>query len=424
MLKKKLFFILLVGLIAAVLPWMQRGVFANSFCITVKVLGAMSGSIKINNGATYTNTPDVTLNLSATNVAQMCFSNDSSSWSDWEDYITTKSWTLASADGEKTVYVKFRNVLGTESDIYSDSIILDTTPPTVAVASPKEDAIVNKEINVKGTANDIHFKQYELEYGSGGGSSWIEIVGSTSPVSDDTLGIWYTTLVSDGSYTLRLLAEDEADNTNEVRIKIKVDNNPPVTVLTEYPEKIIAANMAKVDVIFAWAGSDPSGITPPENLVYQYKLEGYDSNGLGNWSDWVFEKTKIYALPAGDYVFKVRAKDEVGNYPDEDDEATAKCSFKVSLPVVVYPSPVYPDRGDVVKIANLPLNSVVYIYSIVGELIRALDTPGEVVEEGGSATAIWDCRNDFGEMVARGVYIYYCPKVIGNRKTGKSAIIR
>ena len=96
---------------------------------------APTGTIKINNDAQYTNSANVTLNLSATDttgtgVSQMRFSNDNSGWSDPETYTTSKSWTLVSGDGSKTVYVKFKDVADNWSEAVSDSIILDTTVPT------------------------------------------------------------------------------------------------------------------------------------------------------------------------------------------------------------------------------------------------------------------------------------------------------
>jgi hypothetical protein len=92
---------------------------------------APAGSISINAGAAYTNSTSVILTLTASDangVSQMCFSNDGSTWTDWEAYAASKSWTLSAGDGIKTVYVKFRDVAGNTS-VYSDDIILDTAPP-------------------------------------------------------------------------------------------------------------------------------------------------------------------------------------------------------------------------------------------------------------------------------------------------------
>jgi len=91
--------------------------------------------------------------------------------------------------------------------------------------------------------------------------------------------------------------------------------------------------------------------------------------------------------------------------------------------VIHYPNPCYPDEGEVVKIANIPLNSnpKVYIYNLAGELIRILDD--EFQKYPASEVAIWDGKNEEGKKVASGVYIYILKCDVGTKK-GKIAIIR
>ncbi|MRR39007.1 hypothetical protein EG829_31040, partial [bacterium] len=103
-------------------------------------VAAPSGSVKINSGATACNTTAVALTLaavgSATNpVTQMRFSNDDVNWSAWETYKTTKSWTIPGGDGDKTVYVQFRNNVGVDSVSLSATITLDTVAPTAVVVA-------------------------------------------------------------------------------------------------------------------------------------------------------------------------------------------------------------------------------------------------------------------------------------------------
>jgi large repetitive protein len=90
-----------------------------------------SGTIVINNGAAYTRTRGVTLTLSCSDNAcyQMQFSNDNVTWSNPVAFSGTKNWTLTAGDGEKTVYVKYQDSVGNWSEIYSDAITLDGTPP-------------------------------------------------------------------------------------------------------------------------------------------------------------------------------------------------------------------------------------------------------------------------------------------------------
>ena len=87
-----------------------------------------TGSIIINGGAAYTTDPNVTLTLSVTDadsgVSQMRFSNDSSSWTTWEPYNTTKTWILTPGSGIKTVYVQFQDNAGNVSGSFSDTILV------------------------------------------------------------------------------------------------------------------------------------------------------------------------------------------------------------------------------------------------------------------------------------------------------------
>ncbi len=91
-----------------------------------------TGTISINTNSTYTNTQSVTLALSANDnlsgVSQMMISNTSDfTGASWETYATTKSWTLPSGDGEKGVYVKYKDNAGNESTVVTDTIILKTS---------------------------------------------------------------------------------------------------------------------------------------------------------------------------------------------------------------------------------------------------------------------------------------------------------
>ena len=92
-------------------------------------------SIKIANNATTTAVTGVTLTLGATDASSMMISNDVAfAGASWEEYKTSKTWTLTSLAGTKTVYAKFRDSSSNVSIAVSDTIILEvagsTTPTT------------------------------------------------------------------------------------------------------------------------------------------------------------------------------------------------------------------------------------------------------------------------------------------------------
>ena len=111
---------------------------------------APGGRLTINNDAQYTNSASVTLNLSAqdnnggSGISQMQFSNDGSTWSSPEAFVTTKAWTLPSGDGNKTVFAKFSDAVGNWSAPVSDTIILDTLAPAIIVTSPADNSATNQ----------------------------------------------------------------------------------------------------------------------------------------------------------------------------------------------------------------------------------------------------------------------------------------
>jgi hypothetical protein len=79
-------------------------------------VGAASVGIKINNDDLYTNNATVNLALSATHssgVSGMQFSNDGGDYTPLEPYASSKTWTLSGGDGIKTVYVRFKDGVGT-----------------------------------------------------------------------------------------------------------------------------------------------------------------------------------------------------------------------------------------------------------------------------------------------------------------------
>ncbi|MBD3183861.1 hypothetical protein GF312_16370 [Candidatus Poribacteria bacterium] len=101
-----------------------------------------TGSVIINNNAEFTSSTKVTLSLSSTDDksgmenGEMRFSNNGEIWSDTEPFGTTRNLDLAlyggnSAEGNKTVYVKFRDSAGNwMSETVTDEIILDKTGPS------------------------------------------------------------------------------------------------------------------------------------------------------------------------------------------------------------------------------------------------------------------------------------------------------
>jgi hypothetical protein len=110
------------------------------------------GHFTINSGAEYTNKSAVTLSLEAADdssgVHQVRYSTDAKEWTEWEAYTTSKEFTLPSGDGEKTVYVEFKDQAGNVSETYQDKIILDTTAPVIEFKGHKDSYSIDSSIKI------------------------------------------------------------------------------------------------------------------------------------------------------------------------------------------------------------------------------------------------------------------------------------
>ena len=87
----------------------------------------------------FTSTPEIILQLSATDltsgISQMRFSNDNSSWSDWQPFAASKTWILSGNIGEENVSVQFMDNAGLIST-YSCEVTLQIRPPTPPSPTP------------------------------------------------------------------------------------------------------------------------------------------------------------------------------------------------------------------------------------------------------------------------------------------------
>ncbi len=164
-------------------------------------------------------------------------------------------------------------------------------------------------------------------------------------------------------------------------------------------------------------------IEPGKVRVLVYGIEQREFSGMG--------------------VFEIRLRKQ---NPDEDKESVIQISgVKVSDPVgemaevvksvekvvlqlkaiyadlgemKVYPNPYKPSKGHAtVKFANITEEKAIKIYTLTGELVRDInEVSGSVYE--------WDTRNESGEELASGIYLYLVTSGSGEKETGRIVIVR
>jgi len=180
--------------------------------------------IEIDSGVAKTNSVDVTLSLSVIDDTmtgmQMMISNDPGfAGAEYEAYATSKSWTLPEGDGDKTVYVKFRDAYGNVSDVANDSIELDQTPPDTP-GSVYIDDVSNPEteewrlfITWGVVADPGDFQQYNIWRSTEGGFPGAEPYAVITDIS--TNYFLDEGLNNTETYYYKLTSQDDIENISE-----------------------------------------------------------------------------------------------------------------------------------------------------------------------------------------------------------------
>ncbi len=117
---------------------------------------------------------------------------------------------------------------------------MDSTPPTVSIASPLPGSVVaksNDPISVVGSATDLNLDSHTLSFGPGATPAYFdEIAKATNSGAGIALGGWKTASLPDGPYTLRLEATDLAGLTSSTTSTLILDGTPPVASI-EFPRE-------------------------------------------------------------------------------------------------------------------------------------------------------------------------------------------
>lgn len=147
------------------------------------------------------------------------------------------------------------------------------------------------------------------------------------------------------------------------------------------------------------------------NDFYQSKLDSYQEGEV---------RYRMKSLEAGKYTLTVGAWDAFNNYGENNIEFVVATDDNLALKHVLnYPNPFttfttfHFDHNK----PGVPIQVMIQIYTIGGKLIKTLRT--ETVTAGNHFDQLnWDGRDEYGDALAKGVYIY---KVRLKSQDGKSA---
>jgi len=169
-----------------------------------------TGTILINANRSATNSTAVSLGLtwaagSGGKVVRMRFSDDGAHWTAWESLAATRAYTLPGGDGHKTVRVQYLDLANIRSAVFSDYILLDTTPPTGSIvinggALTASDPLVALSLAWSDTGSSVARMRF-----SDDGAHWSAWMVPENPHA-------YTLPPPNGYHTVRVQYRDGAGN--------------------------------------------------------------------------------------------------------------------------------------------------------------------------------------------------------------------
>ena len=145
------------------------------------------------------------------------------------------------AEGEHRFVVKAIDIEGNSDPVGAQAFfIVDALPPIVRITAPEREAIIGGVFPIEGYATDeTDFLEYHVTVlpENGTPSQTLPTHISRKPIQDDTLFEWDTREVSDGKYTIQLVAQDtkngDFDRSHQVQtnVTVEVDNTPPRAII-------------------------------------------------------------------------------------------------------------------------------------------------------------------------------------------------
>lgn len=207
-----------------------------SFATIAETTKPAANSITINNGNLYTNNLNVILNLSAIdNIGVIGYYLSTSAtvpgvgdpgWvaiNSTQSYQANIVYTLSAGEGTKTIYVWYKDAAGNVSDTINDTIIVDTTAPTIGITIPTANPTSSSNLDIVSlggyTSDDISGVKRV---------TWINDRGGNGTAAGTTTWTISAILLQLGINEIIVTAEDNAGNLKTDTIVITYTPTQPV----------------------------------------------------------------------------------------------------------------------------------------------------------------------------------------------------
>jgi hypothetical protein len=284
---------------------------------------APTGSIIMGGGDTVTTERMVTLTLTyedaTSGVSKVRFMDEAVGGDEpWDNPVETKEWDLGETGGVMTVYFQVMDVAGHVSEVYSDTIILDTDKPTGTIALRGGGDVVNDpNIMLALTFSDETTAVVGIRVTN-------EAVGGDEPWDNPLEALAWELTAGDGEKTVYYQVQDEAGQVSSVyTLVLTLDTSNPYVDVSD-PEDGATDEKVNVNVVVRFSKAMNQTATSDVTSMSYVDADGNTVTVAVNFS-WSPDSKTMTIEPRSDlkhsteYTWKITvgATDTVGNelYP-------------------------------------------------------------------------------------------------------------
>ena len=274
------------------------------------------GSVSINAGDTYTSSHSVTLTISAADsdgISEMRIANAFYESPSWEPYTTSKAWNLFSGTGSRSVYIQFKDTQGNHSEIYSDSISLDTT-------APEGEAVINSEnlnsiIDAAGYVGQ--YSSIAVDSNNKKHISYYQSSGSDLKYATDVSGSWVASTI-DSAGAVGLDTYIAVDSSDKLHISYYDASNSSLKYATNATGSWVMTTIDHTDTVGRYSSisidsNDKAHISYFDDTNDDLK---YATNATGAWVVSTIDSTGIIGRYSTSIALDLNDKVHISYYDD------------------------------------------------------------------------------------------------------------
>jgi len=243
---------------------------------------------------------------------------------EWSPFSKATSATLSKlTNGTYTFEVRARDEVGNKGEYPAQvtfTVAIDPLRPPVIIINPPDAPLKSADVTLDFKveyANADMIKNFEYSWHLDE-EEWSAFSKTTNvPLRN----------LTNGKHLFEVQAKATSGEVEPIPAKIwfevDVDRLPPDTIITHRPDEPLRST----EFTFEFSGTDSH--TKPDDLVYSWRLSRIPlQESEEQWSNFSEDSSvNLTKLADGDYLFEVKAKDEVGN----EDKGPAEVRFKVDV---------------------------------------------------------------------------------------------